>query len=164
MHLLTLEEQFVRELQEVLEVERQLIKKIPSIYTSLEGLPIEFLRGYLAKKCDQVESLEEILRSINRDSAGAPPHDSSFSLEMDSLIQDGGANDSATIGAIEEIADLLRLQYKKLADHARILGLPDAEDLLDAAHVSEANTSIALTRFEFHHAAAEFETFSSVSR
>jgi hypothetical protein len=58
---------------------------------------------------------------------------------------------------MQEIAELLRNRYKQVASHARVLGLADAEDLLGSAHAGEANFSIALTKFEFHHAGARLE-------
>jgi hypothetical protein len=161
MPLLTLDEQFVRELHEILAIERLLIGKIPLIRESVSGLSIEFLRCYLGRKYDQAEGIEEILRLLNSDIAGAPSHESSLAADIKSLIRDCEANHSAAISALEDIAELLRAQYKKVGDHARILGMAVAEELLDQAHLAEANTCIALTHYEFHHAAPECERFSS---
>jgi ferritin-like metal-binding protein YciE len=164
MRLLTLEEQFIHELQELLDFERQLSHQIPAICRSLEELPIEFLRSYLSRKYDQVEALEEILKSLNRDINALPARDSSFAIELDAIISvfntACGANHSPVIGALQEITEILWNRYKQIASHARILGLKDAEDLLESAYVGEANFSIALTDFEFHHAGAQFENAS----
>ncbi len=150
MNSLTLEEQFVRELQELLRIERRLSPQIASAAHLLDELPSGSLGSCLLRKHHQIEALEEILKSMNRDIAGYASLDSEFSAEVEPIISIEWTDRDSAVAAMQEAAELLSHQYKQLATHARILALTDAEDLLHSAHVGEAQLSVAMTNFEFH--------------
>lgn len=150
MMSLTFEEQFVRDLAEVLDLERLLLRHADNATLALNSSQLDLIQTYLRSKQYQTDALERILKEMHGSEVGHSTLERTFDGEVDLLGDEVWTESSAAFSAIQEAAEVLARQYKKLSFQARMLDLNEAERLLSSAHICETRFRIAMTSYEFH--------------
>jgi ferritin-like metal-binding protein YciE len=162
MGMENLEDLFVHCLRDTLDAERQLAKALPKLAkaSTSEGLRAAF-EEHLAVTEEQIGRLETIFKSLDKAARGKHcPGMEGLITEGDELIKEeepGVPLDAALIGAAQKAEHYEIAAYGTLATYARLLGMDEAVELLEAtlAEEKEADEKLTAIASELNLVAAE---------
>ncbi len=150
MSVSSLQELYVKELQDLYDAENQLIKALPKM---AEGASSEELRNafeeHLEQTKEHAQRLEQILRGLGEDAKGEK------CKGMEGLVKEGGevlkedmeeqVKDAAIIGAAQRVEHYEIAGYGTVRTFASLLGEDEAVELLEKTLEEEKETDEKLT-------------------
>lgn len=145
-----LDELFEHALRDTLDAERQLLKALPKLAKAAtsEELQAAF-EEHKGQTEEQVGRLETIFKSLDKAARGKHcPGMEGLVKEGDELIKEeepGPTLDAALIGAAQKAEHYEIAAYGTLASYARLLGMDEAVELLEATLAEEKETDEKLT-------------------
>jgi ferritin-like metal-binding protein YciE len=150
MSIENLEDLFVHGLRDTLNAERQLLEALPKLAkaSSSETLQAAF-EEHTAVTEQHVDRLETIFKSLDKAARGKHcPGMEGLVTEGAELIKEeepGVQLDAALIGAAQKTEHYEIAAYGTLATYARLLGMDEAVELLEATLAEEKETDEKLT-------------------
>lgn len=151
----SLKDLFVKELRDVYDAERQIVKKLPKmIKTAASPALAEVLNDHLAVTENQVTRLEEVFSLIDLAPRGKK------CAGMEGLLKEGGemlsqdaedtVMDAAIIGAAQRVEHYEIAAYGTLASFARELQLDEVVSLLEETLAEEKEADVKLSEISNH--------------
>jgi ferritin-like metal-binding protein YciE len=145
-----LEELFEHELRDTLDAERQLLKALPKLAKAAENEELSAaFQEHKEQTDEQVARLEKIFKSLGKTARGKHcPGMEGLITEGSELIAEeeaGPTLDAALIGAAQKAEHYEIAAYGTLVTYARLLGMDDAVELLEATLAEEKETDEKLT-------------------
>ena len=141
---------FVHQLKDIYSAEHQLIQALPKMATGATSPDLEkAIRHHLTETRQQAKRIEQIFAGLEFQPGGHR------CKAMEGLIEEGteilkedadpDARDAAIIGAAQKVEHYEIATYGTLRAYAKLLGMPEAVELLSASLEEERNADINLT-------------------
>jgi ferritin-like metal-binding protein YciE len=150
MSIESLHDLFLHELKDIYDAEKRLLKALPKMSkaASSEELQAAFTE-HLAQTEGQVDRLERVFALLDKPARGKK------CMGMEGLIEEGSSlmeedaqpavMDAGLIAAAQKVEHYEIASYGTLATYAKILGLNEAEQLLEETLAEEKETDEKLT-------------------
>ena len=151
MAVTNLQELFVHELKDVLDAERQITKALPKMAKAAESEELAAaFEEHLAQTEQQIERLETIFKNLDKAARGKHcPGMEGIIKEGEEMIKEEDAGptlDAAMIAGAQKVEHYEIASYGTLVEYAKLLGLDDAVELLQATLAEEKETDEKLTQ------------------
>jgi ferritin-like metal-binding protein YciE len=150
MAITNLEELFLHELKDILDAERQILKALPKMMKAAESEELQAaFEEHRSVTEEQVGRLETIFESLDKAARGKHcPGIEGIIKEGEETIKEGEqgpALDAALICGAQKVEHYEIASYGCLVEYAKLLGMDDAVELLEATLEEEKQTDEKLT-------------------
>jgi len=151
MQLDDLHDLFVRELKELYNAENQILDAFPGVIAAVADAQLRTaLERHLEETANQIDTLEQLFRSLNEDPTGHTSKGMEGLLrEVRGLLAmdtDEDVRDAGIIGAVQRIEHYEIASYGTLHTYARILELREPMRLLQEILQEEKDADVTLSR------------------
>jgi len=146
-----LEELFVEEIQDLLDVEKQLVRALPKMVKAASDQELgNALQEHLEVTKGHVQRLEQVFESLDKPAKSRPCKGMKGILEegkamLEEELEESTLN-SAITGAARKVEHYEMMGYESASAMARQLGMEDAAKLLDATLQEEAQADKLLAQ------------------
>jgi ferritin-like metal-binding protein YciE len=150
MSIESLQDLFVHELKDILDAERQITKALPKMIKAAENEDLQAaLEDHLHVTEEQIGRLETIFESLDKAARGKHcPGMEGLLKEGEEMIKEEDTSshlDAAMICAAQKVEHYEIASYGTLVEWAKILGMDNAVELLEATLAEEKEADEKLT-------------------